>query len=200
MSAAKFLRDNLVLVVGLTLPVVLMLGFLVASSLPEQLVDPPKYDLLFSVQDYQAPPNMTVSVRLFVRDGTLKAQYTKVAGQNYNGWRKLYLYEAATRKVRQLEFAPPADLDTITGTREDTVAATAKMRLDTTVQSPDGYELSYGEGGGGGLLGEVFFRPRYSNEPRLRKGASSVPVTTAGQAPFSYGSAEFVGWVVGPTP
>jgi hypothetical protein len=202
MPAAKFFKDNLALVVGLTLPVVMMLGFLIASSLPEQLSDPPKFDLVFSVPDYQAPPTVPVSVRLIVKDGMLKAQYTKLPqGQGYgNGWRKLYLYETGSRKVRQLEFGLPTDVDAITGTREDTVASTATLRLDTTVQSPDGYELSYGDGGGGGLLGELFFRPRYSNEPRLRKGGSSVPLGSAGQAPFTYGSAEFVGWVVSRTP
>jgi hypothetical protein len=201
MSAAKFVKDNLVLVVGLTLPVLLMLGFFVASSLPEQLSDPPKHDLVFTVQDYQAAPNIPVTVRLVVKDGVLKAQYTKLTpGQPYgNGWRKLYLYEAGSRKVRQLEFGLPTDVDTISGTREDTVSATASLRLDTTVQSPDGYALSYGDGGGGGLLGDVFFRPRYSNEPRLRKGAASVPLGTTTQ-PFAYGSVEFVGWVVGRTP
>jgi hypothetical protein len=200
MPAAKFIKDNLVLVVGLTLPILLMLGFLVAASLPEQLSDPPKYDLVFTVPDYQAPPNVPISVRLVVKDGLLKAQYTRLpAGQGYSGWRKLFVYETGAAKVRQLEFGLPADIDAITGTREDTVTATAKLRLDTTVQSPDGYELSYGDGGGGGLLGEVFFRPRYSNEPRLRKGAASVSLSTSGQ-PFAYGSAEFVGWVVSRTP
>ena len=40
MSVAKFVKDNLVLVVGLTLPVLLMVGFLAASALPA-LSDPP---------------------------------------------------------------------------------------------------------------------------------------------------------------
>jgi hypothetical protein len=37
MSVAKFLKDNLVLVVGLTLPVLLMAGFLAVSAL---LIEP----------------------------------------------------------------------------------------------------------------------------------------------------------------
>ncbi len=200
MPAAKFLRDNAVLVVGLTLPVVLMLGFLVAASLPESVSDPPKYDLVFSVPDYQGGgPTVPLSVRLFVKDGVLKAQYTKLGsaqgGYASPGWRKLYLYDAASRRVRQLEFGFPPDLDAIEGTREDTVAATARLRLDTTLTSPDGYELSYGDGSRGGLLGAIFFSAGRSNEPRLRKGGTSVALGTSGQSPFTYGTAEFVGWV-----
>ena len=43
-------------------------------------------------------------------------------------------------------------MEAIEGTREDPVAATAGLELDTTLQSPDGYELSFGDGRGGGLL------------------------------------------------
>ena len=200
MPVPRFVKDNAVLLVGLALPVVLMLGFLAAASLPESLSDPPTHDLVFSVQDYQAAPSIPVSVRLIVKDGMLKAQYTRlpaVQGYANAGWRKLYLYEAASRTVRQLEFGFPPDMEAIEGTREDTVAATAAMRLDTRLQSPDGYELSYGDGSGGGLLGEIFFSPRRSSEPRLRKGATSVPLGSSTQSPFAYGSAEFVGWVIG---
>ena len=200
MPVPRFVRDNAVLLVGLTLPVVLMLGFFAAASLPESLSDPPKYDLVFSVLDYQAASSVPVSVRLMVKDGMLTAQYTKlpaVQGYASAGWRKLYLYEAASRTVRQLEFGFPAGMETIEGTREDTVAATANLQLDTRLQSPDGYELSYGDGSRGGLLGEIFFSARSSREPRLRKGATSVSLGTNAQSPFAYGSAEFVGWVTG---
>jgi hypothetical protein len=198
MPAAKFARENAVLLVGLTLPVLLMLGFFAAASLPASLADPPKYDLVFSVPDYQSAPNLPVNVRFVVKDGVLKAQYTKVPpGQGYAGWRKLYLFEAASGTVRQLEFGIPADVDAIEGTREDTVRATASMRLDTRLQSPDGYELGYGDGGRGGFLGEIFFSSRRSSEPRLRKSGTSVPLGTTSQSPFLYSPAEFVGWVTG---
>ena len=55
MPVAKFVKDNLVLVVGLTLPILLMAGFLAVSVLPD-LADPPKYDLLFSSPDYPSTP------------------------------------------------------------------------------------------------------------------------------------------------
>jgi hypothetical protein len=196
MPAAKFVRDNAVLLVGLTLPVLLMLGFLAAASLPESLSDPPKYDLVFSVPDYQGSPNLPVNVRFVVKGGVLTAQYTRISpGQGYAGWRKLYLFEAAARTVRQLEFGIPADVDAIETMREDTVPATASMRLDTRLRSPDGYELSYGNGSRGGLLSEIFFSSRSASEPRLRKGAASVELGISGQPPYTFSNAEFIGWV-----
>jgi hypothetical protein len=195
MPVAKFVKDNLVLVIGLTLPILLMAVFLALSVLPD-LADPPKYDLVFSSQDYPSTP-IPISLRLVVKDGVLVAQYTRPAGQQQafgGGWKKLFIYEASSRRVRQLTFGFPSDMHAIEGTREEPVASAAGLRLDTTLQSPDGYELSFGDGRGGGLMLEIFGGSR-RYEPRLRKGGRSVPITAAPGDPFAYGGVEFVGWV-----
>jgi hypothetical protein len=201
MAFRDFLKTNVVLVVGLTLPVALMAGFMVASALPQRLADPPKYGLVFAVIDYSPGlQGIPVSLRFVVRDGVLKAQYTRTApmpaGYVSNSWKKLYLYDAATQKVRDLSFGFPSALDAVQGTVDETVDATRTMRLDTTLQSPDGYQLSYETGSRSGLLNEVFWGGVDSHEPRLRKGSSSVRLF-ASDRPFSYATAEFVGWVVG---
>lgn len=201
MTVKAFIRANLVLLVGLTLPVMLIAGFLVASGLPQRLADPPKYSLVFAVTDFsQTTQGIPVSVRLLVQDGVLKAQYTRAlpqpVGYVNNSWKKLYLYDVTTQKVRELSFGFPANMDAIQGTGEEIVDATRGMRLDTTLQSPDGYELSHGNGSRSGLLNEVFWGGAYSNEPRLRKGGSSIRLLGA-DGSYSHGAAEFVGWVTG---
>ena len=185
---------------GLALPVLLIVGFMVATNLPQGLSDPPKYDLVFSTTEY--PPNannIPVSVRLVVKDGVLKAQYVRSAAPPnpypYNSWKKLYIYDATSQKVRQLTFGFPPDMDQITGSKEETVEATKDLKLDTTLQSPDGYEVSYDGYSHSGLLNEMFWGGGYSHEPRLKKGSSSVRLTPGdGSSPFSYGSIEFIGW------
>ncbi len=197
MSLKNFIKENFVLAVGLTLPMLLILAFMVFSSLPQTLSDPPKYDMVFSSMEYSNNNSLPVTLNLVVKDGTLKAQYVKVNQPSYNGWRKLYLYEAKTQTVRELPFGFPEDMDQITGTREETVEATKNMRLDTRLQSPDGYELSYDGYSRSGLFNEVFWGGSYSREPRLRKGASSVRLATSdGRTYFYYGNIAFIGWVL----
>jgi hypothetical protein len=201
MALKELVKANLVLVVGLALPIVLMAGFLVASGLPQRLADPPKYSLVFAVTDYsQGTSGIPVSVRLVVQDGVLKAQYTKLppqpTGYANNVWKKLYLYDTATQKVRELSFGFPSNMDAIEGTVVETVDATRTMRLDTTLQSPDGYELSRDNGSRSGLINEIFWGGGYSNDYRLRKGSSSIRLPLpSGNA--SYVSVEFVGWATG---
>ena len=202
MAFKQFLKDNFVLVVGLTLPVLLMAGFIVASSVPRSLSNPPQYDFVFAAPDYPADArSIPVAVRMVVKDGVLKAQYTKVVAPPgvylNNSWKKLYRYEAKTQKVRELPFGFPTDIEKIEGTREETVEATKGLKLDTSLQSPDGYELSYGDRGHQGLLTDIFWGSDYSNEPRLKKGSASVRLTIGDGRPYLYGPVEFVGWVTG---
>jgi hypothetical protein len=200
----KFLKDNFVLVVGLTLPILLMIGFIVFSTLPRSVGNPPQHDLIFAVPDYSVSSNnLPVNVTLIVRDGVLKAQYTRVAqapnGGYYGsgGWKKLYRYQAGPQTVRELPFGIPEDVASIAPTREDTVDATKDVKLDTTLRAPDGYELQYDVNRGRGLLTDIFWSSS-SYEPRLRKGASSVRLRTGdGRTAFYSGSVEFIGWVVG---
>ena len=200
----KFLKDNFVLVVGLTLPILLMIGFIVFSTLPRSLSDPPQHDLIFATPDYSAP-NATppLNVMLIVKDGVLKAQYTRVLqapnGGYYNpaGWKKLYRYQAGPQTVRELPFGIPQDVASITQMREDTVDATKDLKLDPTVRAPDGYEIEDEVTRGRGLLTDIFWSSS-SYEPRLRKGASSVRLRTGdGRVSFYSRNIEFIGWVVG---
>ena len=201
MAFKEFVKANLVLVVGLALPIVLMAGFLVASGLPQRIADPPKYSLVFAVTDFsQGVSGIPVSISFVVQDGVLKAQYIKLppqpTGYVNNAWKKLYLYDAATQKVQQLSFGFPPNMDAIEGTVVEVVEATRTMRLNTTLQSPDGYELSRDNGSRSGLINEIFWGGSYSNEYRLRKGSSSIRLPLAsGNVP--YGTVDFVGWVTG---
>ncbi len=198
----KFLKDNFVLVVGLTLPILLMIGFIVFSALPRSLSNPPQHDLIFAVPDYSySGTNFPVTVMLIVRDGVLTAQYTRVTQvPNFaysGGWKKLYRYEAGPQTVRELPFSIPQDAASIASTREDIVEATKGLKLDTTARAPDGYELDYRTNRGGGLLTDIFWSPS-STEPRLRKGTSSVRLRTGDRrTDFYAGNVEFIGWVVG---
>lgn len=198
MSGKNFFKDNFVLIVGLALPVLLMIGFMVASSLPA-LGDPPKYNLVFSVSDYRNNQPIPVSVNLVVKDGVLVAQYSKLKDSNNYGyyWRKLYLFDAKTQRVRELEFGLPQNIDQITGISEEAVAATKGMKLSTELKSPDGYELSDSYYRHGGLFNEIFFGwGRNSSGTTITNGSRNVKLSPDdGRTYFYNGQAQFIGWV-----
>lgn len=195
----RFIKENFVLVVGLALPVLLMIAFMIFATLPQKLSDPPGYDLVFSTSDFNtASSNLPVSVNFVVRDGKLKAQFVADDSPGSSGhlWRNLYVYEAGTGKVRQLPFGYPHDMESITGMREALVESTQDLMLDTTPVAPDGYQLSYDGYSRSGLFNSLFWGGGYSNEPRLRKGGSSVRLAADySNTAFQYGDVQFLGWV-----
>ncbi|HQR50360.1 MAG TPA: hypothetical protein PKW44_01835 [Methylophilaceae bacterium] len=199
MAFKDFVKNNFVLIVGLALPVLLMFGFMIAGSLPNIVTDPPKYDLVFAVADVGSN-NLPIALKLTVdKDGTLKAQYTpnRKEGHLYNAWKKLYIYQAKTQKVRELPFPYPADMEKIVDVKEEIVEATKELKLDTTSESPDGYNLSYDGYSHSGLVGELFMGNRYSSEPQLRKGGSAIRLVSGNaRTNFYYGNIEFIGWVM----
>jgi hypothetical protein len=200
MADKNFFKDNFVLIVGLALPVILMVGFMIAQSMPQQLSDPPKYDLIFSSPDHQYNKNVPFNVLLVVKDGTLKAQYTRITPPPQypsTQWSKLYRYDAKTQQVSELPFGFPEDMDKIETMREDTVEATKNLKLSTNLTSPDGYEMSWENHRHRGFVNELLFDfGSRSSEMRLRKGASSVKLKIGNDQYFYYGNANFVGWVV----
>ncbi len=203
MGLGKFFRENVILLAGIALPVLMMVGFLVASSLPQGVSNPPQYDLVFFVDDYSASPaTVPVAAKLVVRNGRLVAQYTPLPADNpYGGgaWKKIYRYEAATRTIREIPFPFPADVVSITTLREEPVPELLSVRLDTRLQAPDGYELANDDYRGNGLIGDLFWRSG-SGRPRLRNGTSSVPLDLATDTlSYSYSNVQFLGWVVSGT-
>jgi hypothetical protein len=198
MGLGKFVKENLVLLAGIALPVVMMIGFLVASSLPQTLANPPQYDLVFFTDDYSSNSNgnLATTVNLVVRDGTLVAQYVPAGENNYGYWKKIYRFEAATQTIREIPFGFPPDFSTLTAMREEPVRGLEGVKLDTRLQAPDGYELSSNEYRSNGLIGDLFWRSS-TDRPRLRNGASSVPLELASDTQYyTYGNLQFLGWVV----
>lgn len=200
MSDKNFFKDNFVLIIGLALPVVLMVAFMIVASMPQKMGAPPKYDLIFWTSDYSYNKQRPVNVSLTVQDGVLKAQYTKVADPKYpnSQWIKLYRFEAKTQTVRQLEFGDPYDMDKIDPSREDTVEATKGLKLDTTLKSPDGFELTAENYRRYGLVNEIFGSWRNDYNMKLRNGLTAVPLKTGNASETFYtGTTNFVGWVTG---
>jgi hypothetical protein len=52
MADKNFIKDNFALIIALSLPAILVLGFLLASYLPQSFNTPPQYELVFSTSRY----------------------------------------------------------------------------------------------------------------------------------------------------
>ncbi len=96
----KIIKDNIVLVFGISLTVILVIIFILASTLPKYFVAKPQYDFIFS--DSQRNNNYEfVVINQKIHFRFFPERFHNVAIQH------LYRYVAATGKVQEIAFIPP---------------------------------------------------------------------------------------------
>ena len=232
----KFLRENLVLVVAIALPLVVLGLYMLANYVPQKLADPPKYDLLLtSDYNYNAGGKNKLPLRLSIENGKviakLYALYTREATDITNS-PTLFRFNAAQQNLSSVpididysklpsnffsckipdapETAPsdssndyfgcpynrPTKNADVADIYEIEISALSGLKLSTDLKSPDGFEFAILTSDySSGLLGDIFYRPRYSSNLALRKDHAIFPILY-GVTDYNYYNYRFLAWVV----
>ena len=189
-----FLRDNVAILIGVSLPIVVVAFFVLASYAPRAYLEPPQHDAV--LVSYSGGNVRPVRVEVDVNGGRLR---TRVYKLDYNGNAivygpnapRLFLWSHETRSVREIPIDVPADLDGFVNGGEVQIPELAGLRLSTEQRAPDGYMLS-STGYRSGPFGLFFDR----SSPRLvleKDGAvHAVPLP----ASVPYWDVRFLAWVV----
>lgn len=192
MSLKNLVKRNLVLIIGMTLPLLLIVLFFVASVLPKSMGTPPQYEMLFTTTRYEnQPPEYLYDV--LVRDGRLMVKVSKNdrKDRGYQSTR-LMAFDGRTESVREI----PLDIANSAGSEPVVLPAAQGWKIDTANASPDGYVLDTPRYGSGSLLGGLFGMGYRDNEYRLKKGRVGYRIPTTQPGYYYYGQLQFIGWVV----
>lgn len=198
----KWIKENLVLVSGILLPVLLVGGFFILSHAPRILADPPAYDFVLVAyrNDYQHPRHYYLSFE--VRDGRLNGQVVPSGEGNANYNRQyagIFRYKVEEDSFEEIVYELPEGMDDIEEPISFLVEETSDLKLDKRSRSPDGYSFKYrGYRGRGGLLGEIFGMGRhYESEYVLDKDGAYVNLPKPASDPYYYQhNMQFMGWVI----
>jgi hypothetical protein len=198
----KFIKDNLVLVSGVVLPVLLVAGFLLLSHLPRAMAEPPKFDFLLVAWRYDHQQPRLYALDFMVRDSKLHG-LVKPANDSvpiYNRqFASLYRYHAAQNRFREIDFELPDGLEELEQAKQFSVPEAAHLELDGASESPEGYRFEYmGYRGRGGLLGELFgMGHRYESQYVLRRNGSEFELPRLPtQDWYDPQSLRFLGWIL----
>jgi hypothetical protein len=185
-----FVKENLVLMVGITLPLLLTVIFFIATQFDRSVTDPPRHSVVYA-SNYYAHNNMKAPYRLIVKDSTLHFKYTPPKDDDKRHWQKprLFVFDPVANESKEIELPaiddPEEKVDII-------ISELTGQNMNTLKTSPDGYTFEYNYRGNGNLMTELFgggYRSR--TQYVLRKGASSVKVPNA----IRY-NAQFIAWIV----
>ncbi len=156
----KYIKENLVMSMGIFLPIALMLIFFVSTQLPKS-EPPPQYDLMFvTSQYYYDRDNDGYYMKYDFIDGKLRARAIARDDDDKNRYRgeRLYRYDAENQIVSEVK---PAVRETAPGSREYIVGFSAfdqdNLKLDISDVSPDGYTVRDARRGSRGLFNEIFW-------------------------------------------
>lgn len=199
----NWMRENLVLVSGIVLPVVLVLAFFLLQETPRFLTDPPEHDFLVVAYRYDVQHPRDYHLSFEVRENRLQGRATPNEQDNPYRSRQqavIYRYESTTHRFTEIDWESPEDLDDLDEAVTFFVKETDHLALDKTSRSPDGYTFEYGTyNGRGGLLGELFgMRRGPASEFVLEREGEYFPLPNPGPGPYYYGrNVHFLGWIVG---
>ena len=194
MPLKNFIKENFVLAVGLTLPVLLVALFFAASVLPKSMAVPPQYEMLFTETRYDSQGQSSYNVDFFVKEGTIKARVWKLPQAGTVPRKKLMAFDAKTQSVREL----PYDLSKIGNVPDQTEIAFDEfksLKVEGSNKAPDGYEFEGGGYGSGGIVTELFGGGYHGRTARVVKDGAVFKIPNNGNDYYG-DTIQFLGWVI----
>jgi hypothetical protein len=187
----NFIKENLVFVIGLTLPLLLILLFFVATVIPKSMGMPPQYEMLFTIMryDYQTKPEYQLDFN--VKNKQLLVKSKKTDDKNAYSTRRLMAYDGKNETVREIAI----DISKLTAGSEVVLEETKNLTIDTSAVSPDSYTLEGPNYSGSGLIGGLFGGGYRNSGFRLKKGSVGYKIPNQ-QQDYYYNQVQFVGWVI----
>ena len=189
-----FLQKNMMIVVSVALPLLLILFFALASSLPRLYTDPPAYDLLLTFQGTSTAKSAPVRIDLTVYRGQLKAFVKSTDGIYPGNHPRLFRYSHLTGEITEISIPIPENTSELTDGMEIPIPELAELSVSDKLRAPDGYEFD-SRIRGGGFITELFGVARGRNDVRVSKNGAVVRIRLPA-SDYWFGSARFVGWVL----
>lgn len=193
MTLKNFLKANFSLIIGLSLPVILVLGFLLASHIPQKLDTPPRYELVFSALHYDN--HSPFHVDFAIRNQKLYMKLTPRKEQAGIYVKELFIYNGQKGSVRKIDYLLPQHLQNQQND-EMPVAEFNDFIIDNNSRSPDGFEFVSGSYRSRGILSEIFssHSGRYVHRVKKTGGGNFIIPDYGNES--SYGNFNFIGWII----
>lgn len=192
---SSWLKDNLVLVAGITLPVIIVVLFGAASIVPTYTNEPPRYSVVYTDDYYSGYDSSSQRVKITVEEGKVKVTTRPKTDENkYHSMPKIYVYNPTEKIATEIKY----DLADAEENGEVKVKELENLTLDTTNKAPDGYVFENYTNSGyndaiffGGLFGGG-----YRNGCSLSKDGYRVRIKSQDRYNNYCYNHKFLGWVV----
>lgn len=183
-----FLKENIILVLGVSLPLLLAIIFLLANQIGKAAIAPPQYDVVFT-NGHNYGTNQTHQI--VVKDDQAYLSYLPPEKNRHPNYQKLELYVFSPKTGITTEITLPKTRG-MERKEEILIEDLSDKKISAKSQSPDGYRFSNNYRRNSNLMTEIFGgggRNRHSFV--LQNGQRQVTIPNS----QNYRS-KFVGWII----
>lgn len=183
----KFIKENFVLILGLTLPLLLIFIFWLAGEIARMRTAPPTYAVVFLTQYYPYPENR---FHADVVQDTLQLKYRDFKHDHYpRPSPRLYMFDPVQGTCTEYTY----DIPDVTDDKWHVLSIPEfeHIRLDKRQISPEGFVLERRQNNSLGLFS--MFSYRHKSGFVLSKKGYHMPIPQV-ESDY-YASPHFIGWV-----
>lgn len=188
-----FLKENTVLVAGISLPLILTIFFFVATTLDKSSTEDPTQKILYMGSSDNNYYYYNRAYSVIIKNKKAYLSYAPPANnqnRNHNATPNVYLFDPVENKAELIDFP---DIEEGEEKQEILIEELSNLRFSPNNMSSDGYIFERSYRRSGNLMTEMF-GGGYRGGKRsfvLRKEAKAVSVpNTTGY------NARFIGWVI----
>lgn len=192
MSVSNYIKQNFALFLGIALPVLLVVAFMVIAHVPKTLGPAPEHAVLFTL--HSGKQGSAYNVDYVVKKGKLYARLTEPKNDYGHYRQELYVFNAKTSSLKKIEPELPADIKP-DQQRDVLVDEFAEAKINNDSRSPDGFTLENGSYRSRGIMGDIFGGGSYRYESGLRHDSGYTYTIKAGAGYNTYDNITFIGWV-----
>ena len=191
----SFIKENLLIVAGIALPLLVVIFFAVANVLPNLYTPAPAHDLLLVRHQYHAIAGSPVKIVLTVQEGKLTASVAEASNSIERRMvLGLFRYSHATGVVQEVDIPLPDDLANLSVGTELPIPDLEGVNLSGVLVAPDGYAFRVG-GRRSGLMTKMFGGRRH-HDPVIYNGGAVVRLNVPSSKNLTYSQAALLGWIV----
>lgn len=185
-----FLKENLVLVAGIALPLVLTILFFAATQIEKASTPDPEYKVAYVANDSY---NYNNAYQIILRNKQVYLSYVPPQKENHRNnstLPELYVFDPKTGQNNIIDLP---EIKEGAEKQEILIPELATFRFSPNRTSPDGYSFDRNYRRSGNLMKEMFGGGynRGSNNLSMNNGHKSVTISNT-----PHYNAQFIGWVI----
>lgn len=184
----KQTKNNMPLILGITLPILIIIIFAIAQYLPGYLLNPPKENILFATDYYEYTNDQYKNYDIDIKDGKVKISYRKLEYTRQKP--KLFIFNPISKSSTEIKYSLPLVSDNKWHNVNIPELKDIKVNNDKT--SKDGYTFYKKNAESINVLG-LFFNIRNNSNYAISKDGYSISINPDSNDNFY--NIYFIGWI-----